>query len=104
MGRGPYQRGPWPGNPIWKSGFITFLGWHFLVAGLTRQELGLGPTRGPRQIIGSRCHLCSMLISINIPPVRKKNPDHLYSLINHRRTTVNKGKKGKKGKGEKGKR
>ena len=23
------------------------------------------------------------------PPVRAKNPDHLYSLINHRRTTVN---------------
>ena len=22
------------------------------------------------------------------PPARKKNPDHLYSLINHRRTTV----------------
>ena len=35
-------------------------------------------------------------------PARKKNPDHLYSLINHRRTTVNLSKeKGKKGKGEK---
>ena len=34
------------------------------------------------------------------PPVRAKNPDHLYSLINHRRTTVNLSKE-KKGKGEK---
>ena len=24
-----------------------------------------------------------------VPSVRAKNPDHLYSLINHRRTTVN---------------
>ena len=65
---------------------------------------------------------------IPVPSTRKKNPDHLYSLVNHRRTIVNlskekkgtgekekkrktekekrrkreKGKKGKKGKGEKG--
>ena len=25
----------------------------------------------------------------SVRPVRKKNQDHLYSLINHRRTTVN---------------
>ena len=39
------------------------------------------------------------------PSARKKNPDHLYSLINHRRTTVNlsKEKKGKREKGGKGK-
>merc|ERR1712208_215312 len=42
------------------------------------------------------------------PPVRAKNPDHLYSLINHRRSTVNlsiekrgKREKGKRRKGEK---
>ena len=42
------------------------------------------------------------------PPVRAKNPDHLYNLINHRRTTVNlsiekrgKREKEKKRKGEK---
>ena len=29
-------------------------GWHFLVPGLTKQDLQLGPTREPRQIIGSR--------------------------------------------------
>ena len=33
-------------------------------------------------------------------PVRAKNPDHLYSLINHRRTTVNLSKE-KRGKREK---
>ena len=39
-------------------------------------------------------------------PARKKNPDHLYSLINHRRTTVNlsKEKKGKREKEKKRKR
>merc|ERR1712208_86387 len=36
-------------------------------------------------------------------PVRAKNPDHLYSLINHPRTTVNLSKE-KSGKREKGKR
>jgi len=36
-------------------------------------------------------------------PSRAKNPDHLYSLINHRRTTVNLSKE-KRGKREKGKR
>ena len=41
--------------------------------------------------------------SISTRPVRKKNPDHLYSLINHRRITVNLSKR-EKGKGEKGKR
>ena len=41
-----------------------------------------------------------------VRPVRAKNPDHLYSLINHRRTTVNlsKEKKRKREKGKKGKR
>merc|ERR1712105_99963 len=38
-----------------------------------------------------------------VRPARKKNPDHLYSLINHRRTTVNLSKE-KRGKREKGKR
>ena len=27
--------------------------------------------------------------SISVRPARAKNPDHLYSLINHHRTTVN---------------
>ena len=40
---------------------LLFQGWHFLVSGLTRQDLGLGPTRGPRQIIGSRCYLSSSM-------------------------------------------
>ena len=38
--------------------------------------------------------------SMSVRPSRKKNPDHLYSLINHRRTTVNLSKE-KKGKREK---
>ena len=40
------------------------------------------------------------------PSVRAKNPDHLFSLINHRRTTVNlsKEKKGKREKEKKRKR
>merc|ERR1712208_26102 len=38
-----------------------------------------------------------------VPSVRAKNPDHLYSLIIHHRTTVNLSKE-KKGKREKGKR
>merc|ERR1712208_178235 len=37
------------------------------------------------------------------PSARAKNPDHLYSLINHRRTTVNLSKE-IRGKREKGKR
>ena len=41
--------------------------------------------------------------STHVPPACKKNPDHLYSLINHRRTTVNLSKE-KKGKGDKEKR
>ena len=63
--RGPHQRGPWPGNQKRRTHHMKHIlgnlvsslsqGWHFLVSGLTRQELGLGPTRGPRQIIGSRC-------------------------------------------------
>ena len=54
-------------------GFIIIQGWHFLVAGLTRQDLGLGPTRGPRQIIGSRCPLvkqCSACVFLTIKGCR----------------------------------
>ena len=36
-----------------------------------------------------------------VPSVRKKNPDHLYSLINHRRTTVNLSKEKKRKKEKK---
>merc|ERR1712208_18967 len=55
--------------------------------------------------LGPRGPLIEPSISAR-PSFRKKNPDHLYSLINHRRTTVNlsKYKKGKREKGKKGKR
>ena len=48
----------------------------------------------------------SISVRPSVPSVRKKNPNHLYSLINHRRTTVNlsKEKKGKREKEKKRKR
>ena len=50
--------------------------------------------------LGPRGPLIEPLISVRPPvPSRAKNPDHLYSLINHRRNTVNLSKE-KKGKGE----
>merc|ERR1712105_349341 len=69
-------------------GFLVFLG--FL--GFHLGTLFLGP-RGP---------LIEPSIPVR-PPARAKNPDHLYSHINHCRTTVNVSKE-KRGKREKGKR
>ena len=60
----------------------------------------------PNFFLGPRGPLIVPLVPVQSRPVRKKNPDHLYSLINHRKITVNlsKEKKGKREKEKKRKR